>query len=348
MANRAFALFYFASPLLYANALNVPDLPEPVTNNSVAQVTNSRGTWWVSFMGLGKSKDYRDVYNRVFAWHLGDKAWTEKSPVPASTQLKGRLAATAVGVGEHAYVFGGYTVAADHSEISSPDNYRYDVLLDKYEKLANMPVPVDDSVALVFQNRYIYLISGWHNDGNVNLVQVYDIQTDSWQQASPFPGRPVFGHSGAISGNNLVICDGVGVDYYPSKRRGFSTVAACFTGEIQADAPHRINWNTLHHPSGKGRYRMAAGAKDNLVYFIGGATNAYNYNGIGYDGVPSTPSNKVWIFDIQSKSWSASHSSVPTMDHRGLLFHEERGYVIGGMAHDQKVLKSINSFVTAN
>ena len=37
-----------------------------------------------------------------------------------------------------------------------------------------MPVPVDDSVALSYKERYIYLISGWHNDGNVNLVQVYD------------------------------------------------------------------------------------------------------------------------------------------------------------------------------
>lgn len=25
-----------------------------------------------------------------------------------------------------------------------------------------MPVPVDDSVALVYRDRYVYLVSGWH------------------------------------------------------------------------------------------------------------------------------------------------------------------------------------------
>jgi hypothetical protein len=41
-----------------------------------------------------------------------------------------------------------------------------------------MPVPVDDDISLPYQSRYIYLISGWHNDGNVNLVQLYDTKTN--------------------------------------------------------------------------------------------------------------------------------------------------------------------------
>jgi hypothetical protein len=68
------------------------------------------------------------------------------------------------------YVFGGYTVIKEHSEMSVPDVYAYHVLEDHYKALTFMPVPVADSIALPYQNRYIYLISGWHNDGDVNLV----------------------------------------------------------------------------------------------------------------------------------------------------------------------------------
>ena len=42
-----------------------------------------------------------------------DEQWREAAPVPGGV---GRLAATAVAVGELAYVFGGYTVAEDGSE----------------------------------------------------------------------------------------------------------------------------------------------------------------------------------------------------------------------------------------
>jgi hypothetical protein len=54
--------------------------------------------------------------------------------------------------------------------MSVPDVYAYHVLEDHYKALTFMPVPVADSIVLPYQNRYIYLISGWHNDGDVNLV----------------------------------------------------------------------------------------------------------------------------------------------------------------------------------
>ena len=78
--------------------------------------------------------------------------------------------------------------------------------------------PVDDTVALVYQNRYIYLVSGWHGSGiskstgNVNLVQVFDSQQGRWFNATPFPGAPVFGHAGGIVDDQFLIVDGVKVN----------------------------------------------------------------------------------------------------------------------------------------
>ena len=42
--------------------------------------------------------------------------------------LIGRLASVATAINEVAYVFGGYTLAKNHSEVSVPDVYAYHVL----------------------------------------------------------------------------------------------------------------------------------------------------------------------------------------------------------------------------
>lgn len=319
----------------------LPALPEATANNSVAKVSTENGDYLVSFMGLGSGKDYPDVHNKVWSLKLGEQNWRASTPVPSTISPVGRLASTAVGIGAYAYVFGGYTVDKDHNEISSPDVYRFDVEKNSYKKLTPMPVPVDDSVALVYQNRFIYLISGWHNDGNVNLVQVYDIQTDSWQQASPFLGTSVFGQAGAISGNVMVICDGVGVVPHANKRRSFKGVAQCFKGEINPKTPYKVDWRVLKHPTGKARYRMAAGTYNKSMYFVGGSENPYNFNGIGYNGVPSTASNNIWRFDVNTNGWQMYESKEATMDHRGLIIWGDIGLTIGGMNSKQQVLNKI-------
>ena len=166
----------------------VPALPEAVSNNAVAQVKVGEQQVLLSFMGLGKGKTHEDVHNKAWSWTAGADQWQAIPPVPAEQPLAGRLAAVAIGIGDQAYLFGGYTVAEDHTEVSATDSYRYDVAHEQYHLIADMPVAVDDSIALAYQNRYIYLVSGWHNSGNVNLVQVYDTETNEWQQATP-PSR---------------------------------------------------------------------------------------------------------------------------------------------------------------
>ncbi|MDY6976508.1 MAG: galactose oxidase [Pseudomonadota bacterium] len=328
---------------------DLPQLPEPVSNNAIASVTIDDTQYVFSFMGLGKGKTHKDVHNR--AWQLvinnTDKPmqWQALPPVPSSLALKGRLASVAVGVNDSVYIFGGYTVDEDHNEISTPDVYKYAPATGKYTLLAPMPVPVDDATALVYQDRYVYLVSGWHNDGNVNLVQVYDTQTGQWQQASPFLGSPVFGQAGGIVNSTMVICDGVSVTPHSDKRRSFAPETACFKGEIDKENPFKIDWRTLDHPTGTSRYRMAAAGDKatNKIYFVGGSTNPYNYNGIGYNGEPSTADDAIWIFDIAEGTWviSKTEAEVPTMDHRGLINVNSSWSTIGGMLGAQHVTSKV-------
>jgi N-acetylneuraminic acid mutarotase len=124
------AFIWFLISQCYAHSL--PDLPEPVSNNAVAKVTTPSADYLISFMGLAKQKDYSDVHDRVWVLKVGDDTWRPGKPVPSSLTLKGRLASIAAGVGDNAYIFGGYTVAQDHSEVSSPDNFRYNPATDQY------------------------------------------------------------------------------------------------------------------------------------------------------------------------------------------------------------------------
>ncbi len=345
------ALLAFMPATVSATELAI--LPHSVTNNAVAQVNVDDHWYLLSFSGLGKMKGYQDVHNRTYVYDVSKSQWHEKTSVPIkqpTNGLIGRLASVATALNDVAYVFGGYTVAQDHSEVSVPDVYAYHVLEDKFKTLTPMPVPVDDSIALPYNSRYIYLVSGWHNDGNVNLVQLYDSKSNQWQQASPFPGKAVFGHAGGIIDNKLLVCDGVRIDVHLNERRSYAAEVACYRGEIDPKNPSKISWFKVQHPTGTSRYRMAAKGLINPItqakeiVFVGGSDNPYNYNGIGYNTKPSTPSNEIWRYNIDTNTWQISHSKTATMDHRGLLVLDGELITIGGMAKNQRVLKSINHY----
>ena len=325
------------APALRATASLESRLPASVSNNAVASVLAGGVEYLISFSGLGPERTHADTHARTFVFD--GEQWREADPVPGGV---GRFAAVAVTVGEKAWVFGGYTVAEDGSEVSTPWTHSFDPVSGQFEEHAPMPVPVDDAVAVVFEDRYIYLISGWHDYGNVNLVQRYDTQTDSWDQATPTPGPAVFGHAGGIVGNTIVYCDGVLVKPNLLERRQFEDTDACFVGIIDTDNLRRVDWQRIPSHPGTARDRMAAGGFDGRVVFIGGSDNPYNYNGIGYDGEPSQPVSDGFAWDVAAKQWmEISIEGSPTMDHRGLVHYSGSLVTIGGMERDQVVTDSV-------
>lgn len=331
--------------------LSNPVLPNPVANNAVASVEVNGRTLFYSFNGLGKGKTYKDIVADVYEYD----PLTHQSKVVAKVPGEvGRLASVAVTVNNNIYLFGGYTVDADHNEVSTPEVYRFNPKGYSFEVVTHMPVAVDDSVALVYKNRFIYLISGWHNVGNVSVVQVYDTQSKKWFYATPYPGRPVFGHAGGIIDNKMLIVDGVIVTGVKKLKRQFAVNEESFIGVINPSDFTQINWHKIKQHPGNGRYRMAAGKatvagglnqQKEVVLFIGGSENAYNYNGIGYNGIPSEPEESIFYYDFQKNDWNTltNHKS-PTMDHRGFLLFSGDLYLLGGMAKGQTVSSQIRKF----
>jgi N-acetylneuraminic acid mutarotase len=317
-----------------ASDISLPELPEATTNNAVAALTLEDGVHLVSFLGLTEGKTHADVTTASYHLAPDAKQWVALPPPPGP----GRLAATAATVGKHVYLFGGYTVAPDGSEKSIETVHAFDLASKTYREVAPMPVPVDDTLSAVYQGRYIYLVSGWHDSGNVNLVQVYDARDDTWFQATPFPGRAVFGQAGGIAGNTILACGGVFVRP-TSDAREFAPEQACLAGTIRPQDPTRIDWFRVPAQPGPGRYRSASTATTQRIFLAGGSDNPYNFNGIGYNGDPSQPSAEVYSFDVTTRKWRTERPlAVPTMDHRGMLVLGDGRYaIVGGMRAAQTV-----------
>lgn len=322
-------------------------LPEPISNNAVAVAVGPDGPTLYSFNGLKVGKSWKDTSTAAYACVLA----TEICKIIASVPVpEGRLASAAVPVAGKIYIFGGYTVAANGDEVSTPEVFAFDPATGRYEQKADMPTPVDDAVAVPYQNRFIYLISGWYDEGNVSTVQLFDTQTGAWTEATPFPGTPVFGHAGGISGNSIIVSDGVATVLAEGKRK-FVPAKLSWRGDIDPKSPTQITWRGVDAHAGSAKYRMAAVGDEagHRVIFAGGGDNPYNYDGIGYDGVPATPSGGFFAYDLKKDRWiELGRLAEPSMDHRGLAKAGQDYYILGGMDEEQKVTDRIVKFRISN
>lgn len=350
---RTMCIFAFAC-FMSANAIaqeisfqSLPALRQAVSNNAVTLLETTDGVYLYSFLGLGSGKTWQDISSDAFVLNPGENTWKKLAWSEPAKGADGRLAASAVSAGGAAWLFGGYTVASDGSEESEAGVYRVRPGESELRWVTDMPVPVEDAVLLVYQDRFIYLVSGWHDLGNVNLVQVLDTQTMSWAQATPWPGTPVFGHSGGISDGQMLICDGVRIEYAKDDGpRRFLPSEECWSGSIDPENFRRINWRPVAAHPGSARYRMASiGDSRQRVVFAGGSVNPYNFNGIGYNGVPSEAEKSVFSFSFDTRQWK-QHGDLPrgTMDHRGLPFSKGWYYLVGGMQDRQTVVADVYRF----
>jgi len=316
-------------------------LPEAVSNNAVTIASVDGELTLFSFNGLGDGKTYQDVHGKAFSVNLK----TKKAKIIASLpDGLGRLASIAVTLNNRILVIGGYTVAKDHAEVSTSQVFEYFPLKNKYQKISDMPVPVDDTVAFIYQQRYVYLVSGWHDTANVNLVQVFDSKERHWFNATPFPGAPVFGHAGGIVGNKFLIVDGVKVKRVVDGKREYGPSDETWYAEIDKNDPAVIYWKKISKHPFKPLYRMASvGVPDSQqIVFAGGSDNPYNYNGVGYNGIASEPSSKIFSYDVRNSRWqNLGLLNNPSMDHRGLLLADDGLYIVGGMGKEQEVLNAI-------
>jgi N-acetylneuraminic acid mutarotase len=318
-------------------------VPVARSNWAVARVGNAVFT----FYGLGSGKTSGDIARDVNAYDLHRRAWRKVTDIPVTA---GRLASAAVTIAGQVYLLGGYTVSATGDEVSTAEVLRFDPVNARFAVETPMPVPVDDTVALPWRDRWVVLVSGWHATGNVADVQIYDTRTKLWSVGSPWPGQPVFGHAGGLVRDAMVICDGVTSVKGANGKNRFSISDACWRGDLDQGTDGEIRWTALPPHPGRPLYRSGAvGTRSGMgiarVVFAGGSERPYNYNGIGYDGVPAEPSAAVFSFNLTRDIWT-QHAPLPVagMDFRGLIEADDCFHLFGGMRDGQAVSGDVIQF----
>lgn len=329
-------LIFLSGLLLAATESAVEPLPDPVSNNAVAMLKVHGQVLLYSFMGIGPKKSAEDITSSAFSLDAKDGTSSAIHAVPGTV---GRIAAAAAAARDQLFLFGGYVVDAQGRGRTVPDVGMYEPARDRWSREADLPLPLGDSVAGVYRDRYVYLVGGRSNADVVSNVQVFDVDKNRWSQATPIPGPPVFGHAGALVGGTILYVDGARKN--PGGTPKYIASDECWMGKIDHHDPQKIQWTKLPNHPGAARYRIAAGGseKDQKIYFAGGTDNPYDYNGIGYDGKPSEPSPTTFDFNLRTGKWETINPNTPdpTMDHRGLLATHEGLVLIGGMEKGQKV-----------
>lgn len=319
-------LLWFAIFLFATDNAKFPPLPIAVSGNAVASLRG--GLELYSLMGIGNKKTWDDVKLNVYVLHLTSAKWSEERSVPG---VGGRLGAAAIGVKNRIYVFGGFLVDSHGGEITVPDVNAYLPNEHRWYRGEDMPIGVDQAVLGLTRDRYAYLVGGRSKSGPVNNVQVYDTLKNTWSDATPFPGTPVFGHAGGLVDDTIIIVDGAMRN--PEAGAPYIALDQCWMGRIQKKDPDKIEWSKLPSHPGSGRFGIAAGVYEHKIVFSGGSTKPHNFKGIDSDGKPAEISNVNFTFDVHGNHWDtiADESFPARSDSGGILSTPVGPVMIGGM-----------------
>lgn len=329
----AFVLLLFSAAALLSvdDKPQFPSMPAAVSGNAVARLKG--GFLLFSLMGIGPRKTWDDVTSQVYVMTLAHYGkWVKGRDVPG---VAGRLNAAAAGAKGLIVLMGGYVLDSQGGEITVPDVNVYEPGNRRWSRGKDIPVPVDSAVAGVTHDRFIYLIGGRSPSGPVNNVQVYDIEKDTWTQATPFPGTPVFGLAGGVADEEIVIVDGA----KPGPAGGPRYVASdeCWLGKIDKKDPIKIEWSKLPPHPGTARFGIAAGGadRDHKIYFSGGTATPHDFKGNSYDGdgKPAEPSAVTFAYELHHSRWDTITASTAEPRVDGRLLETPLGPVIlGGLA----------------
>ncbi|MEM8894623.1 MAG: hypothetical protein AAGC88_08605 [Bacteroidota bacterium] len=302
------------------------EMPMAITNHAIASVKVDGKDFVYTFGGLGPGKTHEDITLSSFKYDVADNVWSEIQALP---DTMGKVASAASTVDGKIYIVGGYYVFPDGHEKSSAKVHVYDPKSDQYlDDAADIPIPIDDQVQVVWQDSLIYVISGWSDSLNINKVLVFDPASNLWQIANDLPNTAefsIFGSTGVCIDNQIYFAGGAG-----NRQDGnFPLQPFIRIGQIDPSNPNNVSWSSTTSEVAR-LYRPGVGVIDGLPIWIGGARQSYNYNGIAYVGNPVEPISELRFFDMQNENWKKQEIELSIMDLRGTAQIDDSSLIIAG------------------
>jgi N-acetylneuraminic acid mutarotase len=319
--------------LLASDQPKIPPMPSGVAGNVV--VVPRGGLDVYSLMGIGPKKTWDDITNKVYVLNLKSGKWTESRPVPG---VAGRLGASGIVVRGKIFLIGGYVVDGQGTELTANDVNAFFPQDRRWYRGEDIPVPVDSAVIGEDHDRYIYIVGGRSKNGPVNNVQVYDVQQNTWSQATPFPGTPVFGHAGGLTDGTIIFVDGAKKN--PSGGSAYISSDECWSGKIERKDPNKITWTKLSPHPGVGRFGIVAGVvESHKILFSGGTTVPHNFRGLDAGGKPAPFADATFAYDEHGNQWETIDQDTEDLrtDTRGIVTTPIGALIVGGMLRDQSV-----------
>lgn len=312
----------------------VEPMPLPTANNAVCEAAVGGNEFVYSFGGITTGKTYADIHLRSFKYSVNSNTWEEIDPLPDALT---KIASGASFVKDKIYILGGYHVYSNGNEVSSNKVHIYNPQTDLFETDGTpIPIPIDDHIQCVYNDSLIFVVTGWSNTGNVPNVQIYDPSFDTWQvgNSTPFDVYfTAFGASGYISGDTI---------YYHGGASGGSFGARNYLrkGFINPTNPTDITWLPYEVATGINGYRSACSGDGSTVFWVGGSSVSYNYNGIAYNGSGGVaPSARVLHYKTETQQYiDEDNQPFGVMDLRGIAkLSNNRWVICGGMDSTQTV-----------
>ncbi len=312
------------------------NIPIRTSNNAVASFNSLTGQSYVySFGGIDSTKTSAGIHQRVFVLNFMSNLWSELAPLPDTL---GKIAMGASYVNGKIYIMGGYHVLPNGNEISSNKVHVFNPLNNTFETdAATIPVPIDDHVQCVYKDSLIYVVTGWSQTTNKPDVQIFNPSLNQWAVGTSVPNTNVykaFGASGYIVGDTLY--------YFGGVTSGVNFVAQSYMrkGYINPNNPSDITWSTMIPAPGGAGYRTACSAAGQTIFWLGGSSIAYNYDGIAYNGSGGVqPQNRILHLNSPLNTYQNNDAEpFGVMDLRGIgELNAGRWVVCGGMDSNQVV-----------
>lgn len=268
-----------------------PDMPIGLDNtgaaffNKKAAGKDAIDTGYIFVIGGRNSK--ANAVNTIMKYNIVSKIWSySDTTLPLSlSEIQ------VVQIGGKIYIPGGRL----NSGIASGGLYIYDIDADTLGKGADMPHKSRGYAIGSYNDSLIYVI-GCKEQDYLNLVQIYNINRNSWNYGTPFPGEGRELLSGSICGNKIILAGGWD---------GLNISSKVNIGLIDPDDPFSITWRDGgEYPSGKWVFISASPWSDKngkYIFFLGGFIETDN----------TYTTRDTWAYDVENEIWLSCPEIIP-------------------------------------